>query len=328
MIKVSLLRNVSPVNYGGIKKHCIELTSLFEGDEEISILPIKDLPQRRVPFIKKTAFKFSALYKYLKQTDCNIVHIHGFATLDIVQSILIARWLRKIIVYSPHYHPFEYLQHPLFGKLYFYGCLRFMLRFVSAIVTISDNDTAFFQKYHKRVYKIPHQFEPMDNNNFTHETKQENMILFVGRNDSNKGIFYLYNLDSRYKVHLVTNGVVERKDFIVHSGISDEELSALYRKASLVVIPSRYEAFSYVALEAFAHGTPVVMSDRVMIASYLKGCKGYRIFRYGDTEDFMRAVENTIGQTVDTKTILSQFAKIKVKTLYKKVYIECGKYVQ
>lgn len=328
MIKVSLLRNVSPVNYGGIKKHCIELSSLFEGDEEISILPIKDLPQRRVPFIKKTAFKFSALYKYLKQTDCNIVHIHGFATLDIVQSILIARWLRKIIVYSPHYHPFEYLQHPLFGKLYFYGCLRFMLRFVSAIVTISDNDTAFFQKYHKRVYKIPHQFEPMDNNNFTHETKQENMILFVGRNDSNKGIFYLYNLDSKYKVHLVTNGVVERKDFIVHSGISDEELSALYQKASLVVIPSRYEAFSYVALEAFAHGTPVVMSDRVMIASYLKGCKGYCIFRYGDTEDFMRAVENTIGQTVDTKTILSQFAKNKVKTLYKKVYIECSKYVQ
>lgn len=328
MIKVSLLRNVSPVNYGGIKKHCIELSSLFEGDEEISILPIKDLPQRRVPFIKKTAFKFSALYKYLKQTDCNIVHIHGFATLDIVQSILIARCLRKIIVYSPHYHPFEYLQHPLFGKLYFYGCLRFMLRFVSAIVTISDNDTAFFQKYHKRVYKIPHQFEPVDNNNFTHETKQENMILFVGRNDSNKGIFYLYNLDSKYKVHLVTNGVVERKDFIVHSGISDEELSALYQKASLVVIPSRYEAFSYVALEAFAHGTPVVMSDRVMIASYLKGCKGYCIFRYGDTEDFMRAVENTIGQTVDTKTILSQFAKNKVKTLYKKVYIECSKYVQ
>lgn len=320
MVKVLLLRNVSPINYGGIKKHCMELSFLFESDEEISILPIEDLPQRKIPFIKKTAFKFSALYKYLKQADCDIVHIHGFATLDIVQSFLVARWLNKKIVYSPHYHPFQYLQHPLFGKLYFYGCLRFMLRFASVIVTITDNDTAFFQKYHKRVYKIPHQFETMNNNNTAHETKQKNMILFVGRNDSNKGISYLYNLDPKYEVHLVTKGAVERKDFIVHSNISDEELSALYQKASLVVIPSRYEAFSYVALEAFAHGTPVVMSDRVMIACYLTGCKGYRIFRYGDTGDFIRVVAETIGQTVDTNAILSRFTRAKVKASYKEVY--------
>ena len=278
MIKVALLRNVSPTNFGGIKKHCLDLSSLFEGDEEISILPIQDLPQRRIPLIKKTVFKFSSLYKYLKYTDCDIVHIHGFATLDIVQSFLIARCLNKKIVYSPHYHPFKYLEHPLFGKLYFYGCLRFLLRFASAIVTITDNDTAFFQKYHKRVYKIPHPFEPPQSTKCVSVKKQKNMILFVGRNDSNKGISYLYKLPSKYEVHLVTKGAVERKDIIVHSNISNEELSTLYSKASLVVIPSRYEAFSYVALEAFAHGTPVVMSDRVMIACYLKDCEGYSVF--------------------------------------------------
>ena len=38
--KVLLLRNVSPTNYGGIKKHCIELSSLFKNDEEISVLYI------------------------------------------------------------------------------------------------------------------------------------------------------------------------------------------------------------------------------------------------------------------------------------------------
>ena len=320
MLKVLLLRNVSPTNYGGIKKHCIDLSSLFEGDEEISILPIKDLPQRRIPLIKKTVFKFSALYKYLKHTDCDIVHIHGFATLDIVQSFLVARWLNKKIVYSPHYHPFKYLEHPLFGKLYFYGCLRFLLRFASAIITITDNDTAFFQKYHKRVYKIPHQFEPLHSTKCVGIEKQKNMILFVGRNDNNKGISYLYKLPPKYEVHLVTKGTIERKDFIVHSNISNEELSALYSKASLVVIPSRYEAFSYVALEAFAHGTPVVMSDRVMIVCYLKGYKGYTIFKYGDTEGFLAAVDNTIGQHVDTDAILLQFERTKIKVLYKNTY--------
>lgn len=146
MIKVLLLRNVSPTNYGGIKKHCIELSSLFKDDMDISFLPIKDLPQKKIPIIGKTFFVFSALYKYLKQTEFDIVHIHGFATLDVVQSFLIAHWLKKKIVYSPHYHPFKYLQRPFWGRLYFYGCLRFLLRFASAIVTITDNDTAFFKK--------------------------------------------------------------------------------------------------------------------------------------------------------------------------------------
>lgn len=95
MIKVLLLRNVSPTNYGGIKKHCIELSSLFKDDMDISFLPIKDLPQKKIPIIGKTFFVFSALYKYLKQTEFDIVHIHGFATLDVVQSFLIAHWLKK-----------------------------------------------------------------------------------------------------------------------------------------------------------------------------------------------------------------------------------------
>ena len=115
MIKVLLLRNVSPTNYGGIKKHCIELSSLFKDDMDISFLPIKDLPQKKIPIIGKTFFVFSALYKYLKQTEFDIVHIHGFATLDVVQSFLIAHWLKKKIVYSPHYHPFKYLQRPFWG---------------------------------------------------------------------------------------------------------------------------------------------------------------------------------------------------------------------
>lgn len=322
MIKVLLLRNVSPTNFGGIKKHCIELYSMFKGDRNISILPVEDLSQKRIPFINKTIFSPISLYRYLKKADCDIVHIHGFAALDVVQSFWMARFLKKKIVYSPHYHPFKYLQHPILGKIYFYGCLRFFLHMAYAIVTITENDTVFFQKYHKNVCKIPHQFNPEEWTINTNVEKQSNMILFVGRNDSNKGISYLYQLDPKYEVHLVTRGGVDRADFIVHEGISREELSLLYSKAALVVIPSRYEAFSYVALEAFAHGTPVVMSDRVMIACYLKKSRGYGVFKYGDKHDFLRAVEKTIGQPVDRSQILSQFEKGKIKSLYQNVYNE------
>lgn len=151
------------------------------------------------------------------------------------------------------------------------------------------------------------------------------MILFVGRNEENKGIDYLYKLPSKYVVHCVTKGNLQRSDFIVHSDVSDEELDLLYREASLVVIPSRYEAFSYVALEAFAHGTPVVMSDRVQIANYLEGKSGYSIFSYGDYQDFLSAVDKTIGIDVDVNGILSIFDKNVIKNKYANIYKQVAK---
>ena len=151
------------------------------------------------------------------------------------------------------------------------------------------------------------------------------MILFVGRNEENKGIDYLYKLPSKYVVHCVTKGKLQRSDFIVHSDVSDEELDLLYRKASLVVIPSRYEAFSYVALEAFAHGTPIVMSDRVQIANYLEGKSGYSIFSYGDYQDFLSAVDKTIGIDVDVNGILSIFDKNVIKNKYANIYKQVAK---
>lgn len=325
MIRIVLIRNVSPNNlFGGIRKHCENLYSLFQNDKDIIIAPITNIPGGYISCINKRYFYISDLYKYLKNVNCDIVHIHGFMSLDIFQTILIAKLVKKKIVYSPHFHPFQYLQHPNMGKFYFYTLLRPVLKFVSTIITISQTDTLFFKKYHNNVIAIPHQFE----SNITFKSnikKQENMILFVGRNEENKGLFHLYKLPPKYEVHCVTKGLLDRKDFIIHSNISNEELDDLYNKASLVVIPSRYEAFSYVALEAFAHETPVVMSDTVKIADYLQNLKGYRTFKYGDIENFLQAVDETIGISVDREAILSNFKKSTIKEMYRSAYTKTFK---
>lgn len=327
MVRVLLLRNVLPnTKFGGIRKHCQELYDLFKDDIQIEILPIKNLANHPVPIIKKRVFYWKELYEYVKHSNCDIVHIHGFATLDIIQAFWISRILKKKIVYSPHYHPFKYLQHPLLGKLYFYCCLKFFLQEASSIITITQNDTDFFSRYHNNVQKIPHLFTPLSNNDMVVE-KKKNMILFVGRNEENKGLFHLKELSKRYEIHLITgrNGKFDRDDYIIHTNISNEELSLLYKQASLVVIPSRYEAFSYVALEAFAHGTPVVMSNTVMIADYLKGINGFSTFDFGDINGFIKAVDKTIGIPVDTEKILSIFSADKIKQEYKNVYLNVMK---
>jgi glycosyltransferase involved in cell wall biosynthesis len=56
--------------------------------------------------------------------------------------------------------------------------------------------------------------------------------------------------------------IEKNKEFITYLGyISDEELAAVYNKASCFVYPSFYEGFGLPPLEAMACGTPVVCSN-------------------------------------------------------------------
>lgn len=52
-----------------------------------------------------------------------------------------------------------------------------------------------------------------------------------------------------------TNGVIERR-----RNVSDEERDSLLAQSKLVLAPSLHEGFGRVALEAMAHGTPVIVS--------------------------------------------------------------------
>ncbi len=105
--------------------------------------------------------------------------------------------------------------------------------------------------------------------------RNEDEILCVGRaSDPNKGIGTLIGalakLPRRIRLTLVDNdhpdssarrrarelGCEDRLE--ITGRIETDELVALYRRAALVVVPSRYEGFGLPAVEAMACGTPVV----------------------------------------------------------------------
>ncbi len=107
----------------------------------------------------------------------------------------------------------------------------------------------------------------------------EKMILFVGRLTYQKGVEYLIRampkILERHNVKLVIAGSGDMRGYledlcyqlgvrhkVIFLGfVSGEMLKKLYKSADVVVIPSVYEPFGIVALEAMAAGTPVVVSS-------------------------------------------------------------------
>lgn len=320
-MKVLIIRSKSMSFNGGIKRHCEELILQINHYKDLDILPIREVLDKRIKIIRKSVFNSNDLKKYIQESNCDVVHVHGFMSIGAIQAINMAYKLRKKIVYSPHFHPFKYLQNPLIGKLAFNLLIRPILYKVDSIITINNEDTSFFKKLHKNVTRIPHWYNPSNFNEEQKISKENNFILFVGRNEANKGLEHLYQLPPKYEVHCVTKGPLLRNDFVLHENVSEQELNMLYNKASVVVVPSRYEAFSLVALEALSHHTPIVISDRVRIGDYLKGNKGYKIFKYHDYQSFNKAIEEVLLQeNIDFKKLLLPFDINEIREKYYKVY--------
>ncbi len=319
MIKILPLPAAAPLYQGGQYTYCVNLIDLFRGNDKIKFDEIKQPKCHRIPILRKLWFNWRDLYRRIRNSNCDIVFINGYAELSVWQEFIVAKILRKKIVYAPHFHPFEFLERPILGKVFFNLLIRPLLPWVSTVVTIGKTDYSYFKKMKKDVVMIPHHFlTPKDS--IKNHVKKKDMILFVGRNEPNKGMDYLYKLPPKYEVHCVTGGELLRKDFIQHKNIPQSELDRLYSEASLVVIPSRYEAFSYVALEAFTRGTPVVMSSNVKIADYLEDEKGYSIFEWGNSQAFLEEVEAMVGQPVETDKILSKFSPDIIRNKYIEVF--------
>lgn len=313
--KILYIRQNMP---GGTDNYCRALYAMFKDDDQLEPLPVEDLPA-----VHSRLFHYyyrpAALRQAVSRAD--IVHINGYTAMGTVQALYEARRQHKRVVYTAHWHPFRCLRHPQPARIFFSLFMRRAIRQCADVVTtINNDDTRFFLPLHPDVRQVPHWYEPTMP--AERPRRQPRMILFVGRaDDPVKGLSQLYQLpEGLYDVHCVGRGRIARSDFRQHVAISDAELANLYMQASVLVIPSKYEAFSYAALEAMTYGTPVLMSDRVRIADYLQGVRGYQVYRYGDTDDFLRKVALTIGTKVDVAAVCQTFAPDKIRQVYQAVY--------
>jgi D-inositol-3-phosphate glycosyltransferase len=71
---------------------------------------------------------------------------------------------------------------------------------------------------------------------------------------------------------------------IALGALNQQQLVAAYTTASICILPSRYDSFGLVGLEAMAAGKPVIVSDRVGMRFLIKSGHNGFITHFGDIE--------------------------------------------
>ncbi|CAN5452582.1 glycosyltransferase family 4 protein [soil metagenome] len=100
---------------------------------------------------------------------------------------------------------------------------------------------------------------------------------------------YLPELQSQLDIEGVSD-VVTLPGFL-----SDHELRAAIHRAACVVIPSLYEPFGVVALEALAGGAPLIVADTGGLAELVGGTGSALLFEPGNAEQLADRIEQLLG---------------------------------
>lgn len=130
-------------------------------------------------------------------------------------------------------------------------------------------------------------------------------LLFVGRFDPQKGIDYLlqeFSKCHRNALHLTVIGDnviggthIEKKnsDKVTFLGwVAHEKLASYYSQCDAVVMPSRWEAFDLVAIEAMKYGKPVIVSDKGALPEIVKDGENGLVFDFNDS----KSLQSVLGK--------------------------------
>ncbi|WP_211289589.1 D-inositol-3-phosphate glycosyltransferase [Sporomusa silvacetica DSM 10669] len=236
------------------------------------------------------AVSLTEIYRIVESVD--IVHLMSHWTLINALVYHAARKFNKPYVLCPAGELVIYGRSKIFKRVFNYFVGKKILKNANGYITITEKEIELFRHYMVDESKItiipnginPDDFATYDNCYIRRKYKlgANPFVLFVGRLHPIKGPDLLLqafaSLASEFpNYHLVfvgpdqgmldelmktarKTGVDNRIHFIGYLG--GEEKSMIYHAADILVIPSRQEAMSIVALEAGIAATPVLLTDQ------------------------------------------------------------------
>lgn len=168
-------------------------------------------------------------------------------------------------------------------------------------------------------------------------------LIYVGRIDKNKNLETSMKVVKRlndlgYNSHLdiVGNGPelnyitnLSNKEYkglvTLHGFMNREQLIHLYQKNDIFIMPSKYETFGLVYIEAISQGLPVIYTRNQGFDGYFKeGEVGYAV-KYDDTEEIVQNIIKIIDKNIWDLSVIenelkNSFIWENIAKKYKKIY--------
>jgi len=231
----------------------------------------------------------------------------------------LAKLFNKKTVIVPFFHP----QHPHYERKSNY----WLMKKCDAVLTVSEFEKKYlgsrgvpFNKLHVTGVAIhPEQYRSMDLDFYKVKLQteysikpDEKVIIFIGRKTKEKGVINLIEavrgLHNKMPIKLFLLGPrlawyddfysqlsPQDKKYIIDMGvITHQEKVNLLHLSDLLILPSQYESFGIVFLEAWICGVPVIGTSEGAMPGII-GDDGF-VCKFGDTDDLERKIAEALSK--------------------------------
>lgn len=304
---------------GGIETHLNEVLRYQQSLHDVHLivsehnssretLNISSGRLRMYPYKRKPLHMLKAIREMrraVKELEPDIVHVHGtFAGLFMRLALLLKR-RRPAVIYCAH--GWSFLMDTSAWKKRIYALVEKLLSVrTDVIINISRHEHEMAGRYGLPAKKSVIVYNGVSDASvkgeppFEPDPGQIN-LLYVGRFDRQKGFDLLLNTFSdehfpNVKLYLVGGSVLREQHFdfpedTVRLGwIDNAEIGRYMSACDAVIVPSRWEGFGIVAIEALRSKKPVIASNRGALPEIVKhGVNGY-IFDFDDKEELARII--------------------------------------
>lgn len=278
-------------NRDDIKSYCC-----VPGDQADELGPIE--PDRIMKF-RRTGRNARSLFHLAQKIVTltlkirpDIIHFHSTFAGAVGRILLF--FLRPIcsprIVYTPHGWAFI-MNSPNAVKYFYSRVEKILLLLTDIVICVSHYEKQSAKTFGLSVKKIvvihngvEQPLKKREKSPYSHKPIN---ILYVGRFDKAKGFDILYKAMQYLEhknYHLTAVGAAvqsgplsfSRKNITFTGWLKTNQISRYFKYADFLVMPSRWEAFGLVAVEANSYGLPVIASHSASLPEVVKnGITGY-----------------------------------------------------
>jgi len=297
------------------------------------------VPVRRFPVYKRlvpglTMPMMVGLVDALADSGADVIHAHSHRYGHVLQAAAVADRRRIPLVVSLHYHPADRREPPLKRGLLRvqdvgFGMTAYRVARALVVQTAREGRLAAEFAPSGKLCEIPPgidlaAWEHPETDRVDGLDLPPEYFLFVGRIAPNKGLPFLvdalaalepaaarplvlmgrdWGARAAIEARARARGLGDRVRFLDH--VADPaQYRGVIRGARALVLPSEWEAFGLVLLDAMAAGTPVVASAVGGVPDVLDHGRTGRLVAYGDPVALARALREVGDDPEATRTLV------------------------